>query len=135
MRYAQSACGNFHTCLDTAALHIFKWLMNPASLRRGLIYQTGKYTKHRFIQGKFGKFQFKSSLWINVGGIHTLRSGLRDHGNCCLWNVISYPKIQRIFKIYKGKIFPHQFSIFTPQNDLSGKIYFRGSNPEVQTLL
>ena len=44
-------------------------------------------------------------------------------------------KIQRISKIYKGKIFPHGFLFFAPQNHLFVKIGFRGSNPEVQTLL
>ena len=40
-----------------------------------------------------------------------------------------------ISKIYKGKIFPHVFSTFTPEIASEGNIGFRGCNPEVQTLL
>ena len=43
--------------------------------------------------------------------------------------------IQRISKIYKGKIFAYVFSIFTPKIATLDKIGFRGCNHEVQTFL
>ena len=44
----------------------------------------------------------------------------------------SQQNIQRISKIYKGKIYPNKLSIFTPKRVSLGKIGFRGCNPEIQ---
>ena len=44
-----------------------------------------------------------------------------------------YQNIQRIFEIYKGKIFPSVNSIFSSQINLLSQIGFGGCIPEVQT--
>jgi len=51
-----------------------------------------------------------------------------------LQNVIFHRNIERIFTIYKGKIFQQEFSILFPLIDFKTKIGFRDLIPEVQTL-